>query len=585
MSRWCSTLVAAATTLLVAGAARAGGLEYPDNGAEGLARGAAFTAKADDGTALIYNVAGFARQRGTRLTLGANVAFHEATFQRAGTYPDDPADPLTPWGGERFPLVKSTGSPLPIPHLVLSTDLGTERLTLAAGIYAPSVLGGRVFPLGVEGKPSPARYDAVASGGLIAYPSIAAAYRLTDWLDVGAAANLVVARLEATSISSADLATAICPNQEYQPCDSRQTVSTKGDAATFTIGALLRPAPWLAMGVQFRSAYTLETEGTVIARAPNVQPADIPPGRAFLTQPFPWILRGGVRYVAMEGEREAWDAEVDVTYEAWGSALSEGTQVYIPKLSLFEDIRSTIRLGFRDTMSVRVGGAYNVPFAGGVLSLRAGAYHDTSATKPEDTRLMFDTLAKSALTAGIGLKNGPFALNLAIAKVFHETREVTRGSVRPINGSKGGQSVNGDDVPYDPVNEGVYAASTFAVAFGVTVQLDELFGGKKRDAHEAPIIEAPQERKEHPREEEQREERDEADDDDEEEEEEAKSAPPSRRKSAEDEADRLLEKVTSEEPSEPRRGLDRSKPTRRPSTVMRSPKRRPRASAQRFVRW
>ena len=50
-------------------------------------------------------------------TLGANVAFHSAEFQRAGRYPDSASDPLTPWGGQPFPLVKSTGKPLPIPQI------------------------------------------------------------------------------------------------------------------------------------------------------------------------------------------------------------------------------------------------------------------------------------------------------------------------------------------------------------------------------------------------------------------------------------------------------------------------------------
>ncbi len=38
--------------LAAARAVYAGGLEFPDNGTEALGRGGAFTAKADDGTAL-----------------------------------------------------------------------------------------------------------------------------------------------------------------------------------------------------------------------------------------------------------------------------------------------------------------------------------------------------------------------------------------------------------------------------------------------------------------------------------------------------------------------------------------------------
>lgn len=473
--------------------AHAGGIEYPDTGVEAVGRGAAFTAKADDGTALIYNVAGFARQRGWRLTLGSNTAFHEATFQRAGVYPDNPNDKLTPWGGQAFPLVKSTGSPIPIPHLVLSTDLGTDRLTVGMGIYAPSALGGRIFPLGVDGKPSPARYDSVSGGGLIAYPSLFAAYRVTEWLDVGLAANFVIASIESTSVSSADLAKALCPNQEYQPCDTRQTAKATGGTVAFSIGAMVRPFKSLQIGAQFRTPHKLDAEGTVTAQSPAVQPAPITPGKAFITQPFPWILRGGIRYIGMEEKREAWDIEADFTYEAWGSALHDGTQVYIPKLSLYEDIHTTLKLGFQDTVSARIGGAYNIPIGASpapstlahardprdILTVRGGVFYDSPSTKPENTRLAFDTLAKTGITLGAGLKHGPAQVNIAFAKIFHETREVTNGDLRPINGSQGGKPVDSVGAPYAPVNNGTYTASTFVIAAGVTIELDELFGPRR----------------------------------------------------------------------------------------------------------
>lgn len=483
-------LVASALALVAASAAslpaRAGGMEYPDNGAQALGRGAAFAAKADDGTAIIHNVAGFAQQRGWRLTLGANTALHSASFQREGSYPDNASDPLTPWGGQRFPEVRNTGKPLPIPHMTLSTDLGFERLGLAFGVYAPSVLTGRVFPLAVNGQPSPARYDAIRAGGLILYPTLAAAYRITDWLDVGLAGSYMIARLQATSMSSADLAPAICPNQEYQPCDARQTIDTKGGAAAFSAGFLLRPARFLAIGGQLRTAHTLQAEGTVEAQSPGVQPGVIPPGKAYLIQQFPWVARGGVRYIGFRGSREIWDAEVDVTYEAWGQALSEGTKVYIPKLSTFENIRSTIRLGFRDTVSVRGGGSYAFDALGGELTLRGGMFHDTAATTDDDTRLTFDTSAKTGVTLGAGLRVGPARLDLAVAKIFHETREVKNGSVRPINGTQGGAPTSSSGEAYAPVNNGVYAASTIVLALGLGVEIDTLLGGKRAQRPAAP---------------------------------------------------------------------------------------------------
>jgi long-chain fatty acid transport protein len=466
--------------LFSARSARAGGIEYPDNGVEGMGRGAAFTAKADDGTAMIYNVAGLARQRGLRLTSGVQVALHSATFQRAGTYPDNPSDPLTPWGGQKYPLVKSTGLPLPIPNLILSTDLGSDRLTVAGGFYAPSVITSRLFPLGIDGKPSPSRYEAAKGGGIIVYPSAGFGYRVTQWLDVGAAINVGIASLEATTVASVDLAKAVCPNQEYQPCDSRQTVKTTGATVAGTFGAMLRPTRWFALGAQFRTPHTFKTEGTVTAKAPSVQPSEIPPAKAYVTQAFPWVLRGGARVIGMKDKFEQWDAEFDVTYEAWASALGDGTQVYVPKLSVFEDIRISLKLGFHDTMSYRGGGAFNFPVGKGIVTLRAGGFYDTSATKPEYTRLLFDSLAKTGITAGLGYKQGSVQLNVALANIFEETRNVTNGQVRPINGAQNGRSVDSTGALYAPVNNGLYTANTFVIAAGMTVQLEELLKGKKR---------------------------------------------------------------------------------------------------------
>src|SRR3954449_11844453 len=92
--------ILAASLLVYPAVAAAGGFdELPDQGAQALGRGATFTAKADDATALYYNVAGLARQRGTKLQISSNIEFNTVYFQRAGRYPDDPKDPATPWGG------------------------------------------------------------------------------------------------------------------------------------------------------------------------------------------------------------------------------------------------------------------------------------------------------------------------------------------------------------------------------------------------------------------------------------------------------------------------------------------------------
>src|SRR5258706_13789807 len=113
--------------LLFPSLAWAGGFELPGNGTEALGRGAAFTAKADDPTALDYNIAGLARQRGTRLLLDANILFHTYEFQRSGSYPTEtvPSGEMgSSFAGQPFPKVSSQAGAFFAPFLGIPTDFG-----------------------------------------------------------------------------------------------------------------------------------------------------------------------------------------------------------------------------------------------------------------------------------------------------------------------------------------------------------------------------------------------------------------------------------------------------------------------------
>jgi hypothetical protein len=196
--------VTAAILLAATRVVYAGGLEIPDNGTEALARGGAFTAKADDATALQYNVAGLARQRGTRLLFDGNLVLSTLDFTRAGAYPDAPSA-ATPWGGQAFPTVHNTGGAFFAPFVGLSTDFGLDRWTFAIGAFGPSSVGNRTYPLSVGGVPSPARYDLVQALPLLILPTAAASVRVARWLDLGLALHVVVAKFDLTSVSFTDI--------------------------------------------------------------------------------------------------------------------------------------------------------------------------------------------------------------------------------------------------------------------------------------------------------------------------------------------------------------------------------------------
>jgi long-chain fatty acid transport protein len=488
--RTAAALVTAA--LLVCPLARAGGIdELPDHGAQALGRGATFTAKADDASALYYNVAGIARQRGTKLQISANLHFNTFYFARAGRYPDDPANPETPWGGQPFPVVRDQNTSVMIPMVAMTTDLGIfDRLTFGAGIFAPAATG-RTFPLGVRGMPSPARYDFVQSNGAVFYPTLGAAYRVTKQLDIGVAGHLVVASLDELSVAYADPGGGSCKNAEYVKCDGEGRVEASGLGGAASVGVLARPYPWLQIGAQLKTPSSVTANGKVKTKLGG---ADLPETTASVTLDMPWVARVGARYIGMDGKFEKYDLELNGTYEAWGAAQGTGPTAVTGDLTgSGAPTTITIVHKWHDTFSVRGGGAYNIPVPSfsedTVLSLRAGAFYDSSATDSAYTRLDFNTLAKVAGTLGAGIKTGAFTFNVAYAAVASIDRSVRDGDIRPSNGAKEGRFVDGEDRPLPAVNNGDYKSCSHVVSLGVEIAFDKLGRSERKVTFGDPAYE------------------------------------------------------------------------------------------------
>ena len=120
----------------------------------------------------------------------------------------------------RFPRCTNTAGRSSRRSSASRRTLGLDRWTFAVGVYGPSSVGNRTYPLSVGGVPSPARYDLVQALPLVVFPTAAAAVRATRWLDIGIALHVAVAKFDLTSVSFTDISKGVCPNPEYQPCDS-----------------------------------------------------------------------------------------------------------------------------------------------------------------------------------------------------------------------------------------------------------------------------------------------------------------------------------------------------------------------------
>src|SRR5438270_246819 len=79
----------------------------------------------------------------------------------------------------------------------------------------------------------PSRYDITRTNLLIIMPTFAAGYRLLDWLDVGAAVQVVYATFDLANANR--VPTGACPSaySEDPGCDAYGAIKTSGVTATY----------------------------------------------------------------------------------------------------------------------------------------------------------------------------------------------------------------------------------------------------------------------------------------------------------------------------------------------------------------
>jgi long-chain fatty acid transport protein len=454
----------------------AGGFETPDNGTEALGRGGAFTAKASDATALTYNIAGLAGQRGTRILFDGKISINNYSFTRDGTYLPQVPTATQPWGNSFFPTVSNQGPPFFAPFIGISSDFGYfDRLTFAAGVFGPSGVGNPTFPLGVAGAPSPSRYDVIQATSSIILPTVAAAYRVNDWLDVGLAGHYVLGKFDLINVSYVDLG---CPNYEAVTCDTTNHLVMSGSTFTASGGAMLHPASWLDIGLNVRGPISITAQGTATS---TTYAGTANSGAATFSTSLPPQIRLGARTKFMDGNFEQGDIELDGVYEPW-SSTGLGPTVNIPEISGFTNVESVVLHKFLDVYSVRFGGAYNIRTTpDSIFTLRAGGYYESPSTAPADTRVDFNTLEKFAGTIGAGFQYRGIGVNVAYAGIYSPERVVTDGEIRPINPAppSNGGSLDANKNLLPAVNNGIYNGFIHMIAFGVRVEIETLFGTKR----------------------------------------------------------------------------------------------------------
>lgn len=470
--------------------------EIPDNGSEQMGRGGAWVARASDPLATYFNPAGLAGQR-TALTLQANLVFQNTCFSRVKAANDTTfgsSDTLLRPDGT-YPEVCSEGGPSIGPQIG-GTLRVTSRFSLGLLFIAPSAAGDRRFPSFVNDpsgvpQPSPNRYLQLQQGGIIATPTLGAAYVVNDVLRLGASVSWGFAKIK---LSTAALAVNTDNSNAANDVFAKFQVADHFVPAV-QLGSLITPTNDLDVGLWYKWSDSIRARGDVGTAANYFSPqagrgdtsgirhADtifedcgtgLPTNvckqgsNGRLTLPVPMEAKVGIRYHAPRNPeshvtrdrrvrdpltQDRWDLEADVTW-ANNSALDKISVRFPGDATGRGLLPSAVQGGeippnadqvrdYKDVVGLRAGGDYVVLPAR--LALRGGAFFESSAANPRYQNIDFAASSRFGLSLGGSYRirtgaredSGTLEILVAYGHVFFAEQSRTGPNASGTNGIAG----------------------------------------------------------------------------------------------------------------------------------------------------
>ncbi len=484
--RFGNAAMALGLSSLMAVNAAAAGFEVGSNGSVAVSRGGAFTVKADDLTAMEHNPAGLMRGKGTRVQWSHNVVHSPARFTRAATqipHGDNPSiKPGYEGAGQKVDPLAPTENQTPWFALgatfVAATDFGLENWAFAVGVFGPSGAGHQEWS--VNGGQ---RYMLTKLDVLLVYYSAAMAWGKKDHYGLGA--TLQVAHQPKTDLSLVTDGTTggdLAPY--YSPTDVEATIHvTSAPAVTAILGGWYRLTQNWEVALSGRVVpVTLHGKGDItLANTPtgsqfSAKQLAVEGSSAKMDLVIPPTAKAGVRYRGVDGDKERYDLEFDLVYEAW-SMLNEYDLRLGGTIKLFANKQAPehviIGKAWRDTVSARLGTTYHLKDS--PLSVSAGTYVENGATPTNYANLDFTSFNRLGVSAGVQAHLSRVDLSLAYMHVFQESQTVSElyGKVyqqRPVaQCPKECQGPGG--VQYDgvPANAGTFETSFDIISASVQV--------------------------------------------------------------------------------------------------------------------
>jgi long-chain fatty acid transport protein len=392
-------------TAILAGQVLAGGFQLNEQGARAMAQGGAFAARANDLSAMFFNPAGLAYQKGFGAYVGGTMILPKGSFT-------NPA-------GNTTDMVSLT---FIIPSVYLGYGM-ENGLSFGVGFYAPFGLGTE-WPELWEGRRKALKTDLQ---NLAINPTIA--YKVSDNFMIGAGVSYVwaTAKLSNNVPSYSSLAP-----PTPAATDGAVALDASGNTMTFNLGAIYKPVPELSIGASYRHSAKIDFEGT--ATFTNMQALSyfFPGGTGKTSIKTPNQMFVGVSYdISKEFTLEAdyqwigWS-----TYDALTVELPNGPTAPAALGGQPLQKSSTSAKSWTNTYMLRGGAEYRYE----KLAFRLGVIYDATPQPNLTVEPLLADANRIEGTIGLGYKlSDSWTVDVAYQMIIFQERAVTGPTTGDLN--------------------------------------------------------------------------------------------------------------------------------------------------------
>ncbi len=410
--KWGKALPVLLVFLFAASTSFASGFRLPEEGAKAMGMGFAFTAQADDPSAIYYNPAGLTQLDGTNLMVGGTfVMLSGPTF--TGSTPITGATKTAP--GTVFEERQKTLEFM-IPNMYIARTDKDSGISYGVGIFTPFGLAQQYKdPFTSIFRDQITRIDLKT---FVLNPSIA--FKIDEVLSVGFGIDYMYGKANLQKTPFSPVVDGATGNGNLYTLE----LDGDGDAWGFNVGVLVKPTDNLRIGANFRSGFDLNLKnGDVAIRNQNafygtgmlgLTPADTH-GTAIVSIPATFAI--GVAYTMGKLTVEA-----DADWTFWSAYNNLPIDINVnstttPTLRDSENVKN-----WENVCALRFGAEYKVTDP---LALRVGFAYDPSPVPgntigpelPDSDRLNY--------TVGAGYKTGPWTIDVAFMYIDKQDRKVS----------------------------------------------------------------------------------------------------------------------------------------------------------------